>query len=179
MPGVEATPGKGTHVPLYILGSSLFGAQLAARLGLPYAFASHFAPAALEEAMHLYRRDFRPSAQLAAPYAIAGLNVLAAGSKAEAEAQLLSVQRSRVRALIGRGQGWNDEQCDEVLASPAGQQVRGMTKFAAIGVEAEVKTYLERFVALARADEVMTVHPAPTAEARLQSIEILARAAGG
>src|SRR5580693_697211 len=64
VPGVEATPGKGTYVPLYILGSSLFGAQLAARYGLPYAFASHFAPHALEEAVEVYRRDFRPSQQL-------------------------------------------------------------------------------------------------------------------
>ncbi len=136
--GVEATPGKGTHVPLYILGSSLFGAQLAARFGLPYAVASHFAPGALEEAVHLYRRDFRPSAQLSAPYVIAGMNVLAAATRAEAEAQLVAVQRSRVRALIGRGQGWTDEECDEVLESPAGQHVRGMTKYAAIGAQDEV-----------------------------------------
>src|SRR5262249_25548987 len=117
--GVEATPGKGTHVPLYILGSSLFGAQLAAHLGLPYAFASHFAPDALEEAVYLYRRDFRPSAQLEAPHVIAGLNVLAADTQAEAEAQLLAVQRSRVRVLVGRGQNWTDEEADAVLESPA------------------------------------------------------------
>ncbi|HEY1692524.1 MAG TPA: LLM class flavin-dependent oxidoreductase [Polyangiaceae bacterium] len=176
--GVEATPGKATHVPLYILGSSLFGAQLAARLGLPYAFASHFAPGALVDAVQTYRRDFRPSEQLGAPYVIAGMNVLAAGSRAEAEAQLRAVQRSRVRVLVGRGQAWTDEECDEVLESPAGQHVRGMTKYAAIGEEGEVKLYLEQFAALARADEIMTVHPAPTVEARLRSVEILARAAG-
>ncbi|MDA8076714.1 MAG: LLM class flavin-dependent oxidoreductase, partial [Actinomycetota bacterium] len=78
VPGVQATPGRGTHVPLYILGSSLFGAQLAALLGLPYAFASHFAPAALEQAVALYRRTFRPSAQQERPYVIAGLNVIVA-----------------------------------------------------------------------------------------------------
>src|SRR5687767_1460432 len=72
VPGVEATPGKGTQVPLYILGSSLFGARLAATFGLPYAFASHFAPAALGPAVALYRREFKPSLQLAAPYVIAG-----------------------------------------------------------------------------------------------------------
>jgi luciferase family oxidoreductase group 1 len=176
--GVEATPGKGTHVPLYILGSSLFGAQLAARLGLPYAFASHFAPGALEQAVHLYRREFRPSGQLDAPYVIAGMNVLAAGSRAEAEVQLREVQRTRVRVLIGRGQGWTEDECDEVLESPAGQHVRGMTKYAALGEEGEVKAYLERFAGLAHADEVMTVHPAPTVAARLRSVEILARAAG-
>jgi alkanesulfonate monooxygenase SsuD/methylene tetrahydromethanopterin reductase-like flavin-dependent oxidoreductase (luciferase family) len=147
--GVEATPGKGTHVPLYILGSSLFGAQLAARLGLPYAFASHFAPNALEEAVEVYRRDFRPSQQLEAPYVIAGMNVLAADTRAEAEAQFQRVKRSRVKILLGRGLNLTGE-------------------------EGEVKAYLERFTKLARADEVMTVHPAPTLAARLRSVEILA-----
>ena len=78
VPGVEATPGKGAQVPLYILGSSTYGARLAALLGLPYAFASHFAPQALEEAVAIYRREFRPSAQLEEPYVMAGVNVIAA-----------------------------------------------------------------------------------------------------
>jgi len=172
--GVEATPGKGTRVPLYILGSSLFGGQLAARLGLPYAFASHFAPDALEEAVHLYRRDFRPSAQLEAPYVIAGLNVLAADTRSEAEAQLVAVQRSRIRALVGRGQNWTDEEADAVLESPAGRHVKSMTRYRAMGVASEVKDYIERFAELSRADEIMTVHPAPTVQGRLRSIEILA-----
>jgi luciferase family oxidoreductase group 1 len=176
--GVEATPGKGTSVPLYILGSSLFGARLAARLGLPYAFASHFAPDALEEAMELYRRDFRPSAQLEAPYAIAGLNVLAADSRAEAEAQLVAVQRARVRLLVGRGRNWTDEEADAALESPAGHQVKSMTRFRAVGTASELRAAVERFAELARADEIMTVHPAPTVEARLKSIELLAGAVG-
>jgi luciferase family oxidoreductase group 1 len=174
VPGVEATPGKGTHVPLYILGSSLFGARLAARLGLPYAFASHFAPDALEPAVDLYRREFRPSLQLEAPYVIAGLNVLAAETRTEAEAQLVAVQRSRVRALLGRGQRWTDEEADAVLESPAGLRIKSMTRYAAVGVASEARAYVERFASLARADEVMTVHPAPTVEARVRSIELLA-----
>jgi luciferase family oxidoreductase group 1 len=174
--GVEATPGKGTRVPLYILGSSLFGAQLAARLGLPYAFASHFAPDALEEAVYLYRRDFRPSAQLEAPYVIAGVNVLAADTRAEAEAQSIAVSRSRVRALLGRGQRWTDEETDAVLESPAGRHVKNMTRYRAVGVAPEVISYVLEFAELARADEVMTVHPAPTVQARLRSIELLAGA---
>ncbi len=174
--GVEATPGKGTRVPLYILGSSLFGAQLAARLGLPYAFASHFSPDALEQAVELYRRDFRPSAQLGSPYVIAGLNVLAAETRAEAEAQLAAVQRSRVRALLGRGQRWTDEEADAILESPAGRHVKNMIRYAAVGFASEVGAYVERFAVLARADEVMTVHPAPTVEGRLRSIELLAGA---
>src|SRR5690606_27247819 len=103
VPNVEATPGKGTRVPLYILGSSLFGAKLAAHLGLPYGFASHFAPAALQDAVRVYRRDFQPSAQLRTPYVLAGLNVIAANSKADAELQLERVQRARIKALLGRG----------------------------------------------------------------------------
>jgi luciferase family oxidoreductase group 1 len=174
--GVEATPGKGTQVPLYILGSSLFGAQLAARLGLPYAFASHFAPDALEPAVQLYRRDFRPSAQLETPYVIAGLNVLAAETRAEAEAQLVAVQRSRVRALLGRGKHWTDEEADAVLESPGGLHVKSMTRYAAVGGASEVKAYVEWFAALAQADEIMTVHPAPTVAGRLRSMDLLAEA---
>ena len=172
--GVEATPGKGTHVPLYILGSSLFGAQLAARYGLPYAFASHFAPNALEEAVEVYRRDFRPSQQLEAPYVIAGMNVLAADTRAEAEAQFQRVKRSRVKILLGRGLNLTDDDAQAILESPAGKSIEAMTKYSAVGEEAEVKAYLERFTKLARADEVMTVHPAPTLAARLRSVEILA-----
>ena len=174
VPGVEATPGKGTHVPLYILGSSLFGAQLAARLGLPFAFASHFAPDQLEQAVHLYRRDFRPSAQLESAYVIAGLNVLATDTRAEAEQQLLAVQRSRVRALVGRGLSWSDDQADAVLESPAGRHVKTMARYAALGVASEVRAYVKRFAEVARADEIMSVHPAPTVEGRLRSIELLA-----
>src|SRR5471032_2807549 len=88
VPGVDAVPGKGSNVPLYILGSSMFGAKLAAAFGLPYAFASHFAPAALEDAITAYRQEFRPSQQLASPYVIAGANVVAADTTAAAQEQL-------------------------------------------------------------------------------------------
>jgi luciferase family oxidoreductase group 1 len=175
VPGVEAMPGKGTRVPLYILGSSLFGARLAARLGLPYAFASHFAPDALEEAVALYRAEFCASPQLAAPYVIAGLGVIAAESSADAQAQLLVVQRSRVKALLGRGADWSDEQAESVLASPRGHVIKAMTRYAAVGTEPEVRDYLAYFSQLSRADELMTVHASPRLESRLRSIEILAR----
>jgi len=175
VPGVEATPGKGTHVPLYILGSSLFGAQLAARLGLPYAFASHFAPNALEEAVAIYRRDFRPSQQLEAPYVIAGMNVLAADSRADAEAQFHRVMLSRVKILLGRGLELTDDDAQAILHSPAGQTIKAMATYSAVGEEADVKAEVARFAKLAHADEVMTVHPAPTLAARLRSIELLAR----
>ena len=103
IPGVDATPGKGTNVPLYILGSSMFGATLAASLGLPYAFASHFAPDLLQEAVAAYRREFRPSAQLDQPYVIAGVNVVAADTSAEAQEQFLAAKRSRGSARCSAG----------------------------------------------------------------------------
>ncbi|MGC4086766.1 MAG: LLM class flavin-dependent oxidoreductase [Polyangiaceae bacterium] len=173
VPGVEAMPGKGTRVPLYILGSSLFGAKLAARLGLPYAFASHFAPNALEAAVALYRREFRPSAQLEAPYVIAGVNVCAADSRAEAEQQLEAVQRTRVKLLLGRGANWTDEEATQVLESPAAQPIRAMSVYTALGSASDVKAYVERFAQLAQADELMVVHAAPDVDARLRSLELL------
>ncbi|MEP3226903.1 MAG: LLM class flavin-dependent oxidoreductase [Parasphingorhabdus sp.] len=99
--GIQATPGAGAKIPLYILGSSLFGAQLAAALGLPYAFASHFAPDALDEALAIYRRDFKPSAQLSQPYAMCGFNIFAADSDAEAEFLATSMMQSFVALRTG------------------------------------------------------------------------------
>lgn len=174
VPTVEATPGKGTRVPLYILGSSLFGAQLAARLGLPYGFASHFAPAALQDAVRIYRRDFRPSEQLKEPYVVAGLNVIASDSREDAQRQLAIVKRARVKALFGRGKNWSDAQAEEVLASPAGQSIEGMTRYTALGTRDEVCAYVREFAKLAEADELMTVHASPSLDQRLRSIELLA-----
>ena len=99
IPGIDAIPGKGTDVPLYILGSSLFGAQLAAAFGLPYAFASHFAPAALQQAVAIYRRDFRPSKQLSEPYVIAGVNVIVGETSDDAFARLEAAKRRRATLL--------------------------------------------------------------------------------
>src|SRR6202158_2704362 len=123
IPGVDATPGKGTNVPLYILGSSMFGATLAASLGLPYAFASHFAPDLLQQAVAVYRREFRPSAQLDQPYVIAGVNVVAAATSGEAQEQFLAAKRSRTSSLLGRGRTFTDTEADAILASPAGLHV--------------------------------------------------------
>src|SRR4029453_6339695 len=100
IPGIEAVPGKGTDIPLYILGSSLFGGSLAAALGLPFAFASHFAPDALEEAIQLSRDRFAPSAQLDRPYVMAGINVVVSDDRADAEAQLLHAQRRRAARVV-------------------------------------------------------------------------------
>ena len=173
IPGVDATPGKGTNVPLYILGSSMFGAGLAAALGLPYAFASHFAPDLLQQAVESYRRDFRPSAQLDRPFVIAGVNVVVADTAGDAQEQFRAAMRNRVTFLLGRGQTFSDAEADAILASPAGQHVRQMVKYAAVGTSTEVVDYLEDFAKHADADELITVHQSPTADGRLRSVELL------
>jgi luciferase family oxidoreductase group 1 len=176
VPGVFATPGKDTHVPLYILGSSLFGATLAAALGLPYAFASHFAPAALRDAVAAYREQFQPSAQLDVPYVIAGVNVIAADTAADAGEQLHAVLRARVSAMLGRGQVFTDAEADAILATPAGQQVAQMLTYAAVGTPDVVQEYVEGFVKHADADELIIAFQSPTIAARLRSVELLADA---
>ncbi|MFI7615483.1 LLM class flavin-dependent oxidoreductase [Nonomuraea terrae] len=178
IPGVHATPGKGTDVPLYILGSSLFGAQLAAALGLPYAFASHFAPGALEEAVALYRREFKPSAQLDAPYVIAALNVIAADTREEAQEQFLASKRQRVTRFLGRGRTFTTEEADMILESPAGQQIVQMAKYSAVGDPDEVKAYIDWFAGHAGADELIVAFSSPDRKAGIRSAELLAQAHG-
>ncbi|HEY3833666.1 MAG TPA: LLM class flavin-dependent oxidoreductase [Acidimicrobiia bacterium] len=176
VPGVRATPGAGTHVPLYILGSSLFGAQLAAMLGLPYAFASHFAPGALHEAIELYRREFQPSEQLDAPYVIAGANVVVADSDDAAAQMLQQVMRARMRRFVAPGHTLSDDAVDGLLRSGQGQHVVEMMRYTASGTPPAVKDYLEGFAKEADADELMIVHAAPTVESRLRSVDLVADA---
>jgi luciferase family oxidoreductase group 1 len=176
VPGVHAHPGRGTRVPLYILGSSLFGAQLAAALGLPYAFASHFAPAALQDAVAVYRREFRPSAQLGAPHVIAGVNVIAAETQADADEQFHRAKRARVRALARPGRRLTDDEVDLVLSSPEGAQIEQMVVYSAVGPPSDVRDYLEAFAKHADADELIVALQSPAADARLRSAELLADA---
>ena len=181
IPGIEAIPGHGSNVPLYILGSSLYGARLAAALGLPYAFASHFAPAALEAALAAYRAEFQPSEQLERPYAMAGVNVLAVDDPDDAQTQLRSIRRARAIGLFGRRFGLtsldaSDEQADEVLAAGAAAHVDEMLTYTAAGTPSEVSDYLDGFLRLTDADELITVHPAPDADDRLRSLTLLAGA---
>jgi luciferase family oxidoreductase group 1 len=182
VPGVNAIPGKGSDVPLYILGSSLFGAGLAAHLGLPYAFASHFAPADLEQALALYRHDFKPSAQLERPYAIAGVNVIAADTDSDAQEQLLTIRRRRAISLFRRGrrdmgdERLTDEQADHLLSAGLGAHVDQMMTYSAVGTPAQVSDYLDGFVRHTEADEVIVAHQALTIEQRLRSVTLLAEA---
>jgi luciferase family oxidoreductase group 1 len=183
VPGVDAVPGNGSNVPLYILGSSLFGASLAAALGLPYAFASHFAPGALEQALAVYRTEFRPSAQLDKPYAIAGVNVIAADTDGEAREQLQSIRRKRAISLYKRGrrggpddERLTDEQADQLLAAGLGAHVDEMLHYSAVGAPAQVRDYLDAFVKKTEADELITVHQTSDIDIRLRSVTLLAEA---
>ena len=174
VPGVAATPGAGTRVPLYILGSSLFGAQLSAALGLPYAFASHFAPDALEAAVATYRRDFRPSAQLAEPYVIAGAGVIAADTEDEAHTLLAATRRARVRMFLGRGRTLTDDDVEALLDGPGGAQVDHMLRYTGVGTGAQVLDWLRRFAVHADADELILVSSAIDRTASVRTLELLA-----
>jgi luciferase family oxidoreductase group 1 len=178
VPGVEATPGKGTRVPMYILGSSLFGASLAAALGLPFAFASHFAPDALEQAIPLYRERFRASEQLDRPYVIAGVNVVVADTTAQADAHLLYAHRRRMARFLARSDKVTDEQADTLLNSPAGQQVLQMMEFTAVGDPPAVRQYLDTFARHADADELIVTLMSPGLDNRLRAAALLAEVAG-
>jgi luciferase family oxidoreductase group 1 len=174
IPGVSAYPGAGTDVPLYILGSSLFGAGLAAALGLPYAFASHFAPTDLHAAIALYRREFKPSEQLDKPYLMAAFNVLATDDQADAERQQQEVLRSRVALLLPPGTQYTDEQADEVLASPHAAHLHQMMTYSAVGTPDAIRKYVGEFAEQTGADELIVAHQGPKVEQRLRSAELLA-----
>lgn len=175
IPGVNATPGRGTNVPLTILGSSLFGAKLAAALGLPYSFASHFAPNALHDAVAAYRREFVPSEQLDTPYVIAGVNVIATPTAPLAHEQFEAAKRARVSLLFGGAKRtFTDEEADMVLASPQGQHVTNMMKYSAVGTPTEVHEYLESFAKHADADELIVAFQSSHIEDQLTSATLLA-----
>ncbi|MEX3504859.1 LLM class flavin-dependent oxidoreductase [Corynebacterium sp. LK2510] len=175
IPGVTAFPGAGTNVPLYILGSSLFGASLAAKLGLPYSFASHFAPQHLEEATSYYRDNYVPSEAHPEPYVLAAVNVTAAETTEDAERQTALVHRNRVRAFIGRrGHVLDDAQLDTVVSSPQGREITGMLRYTASGTGEQVARYLTWFTEHSSADELMISLQAPSHDEAVAGMGILA-----
>ena len=177
IPGVRAIPGEGTEVPLYILGSSTFGAQLAAHLGLPYAFASHFAPRLLLEAIAIYRDRFQPSAQLDHPYVMAAVGVLAADTMDEAQFEYTQVRRNWARNILSRGgPRLSLEEVDLLLGTPRAAMVDEMLHYTALGTPTEIRTYLDEFQQITEADELITVHRALSVESRLRSVRLTAEA---
>lgn len=171
--GVTCVPGAGTEVPVYILGSSLFGASLAAHLGLPFAFASHFAPEALVQAMSLYRAEFRPSQHLEQPRAMAAVNVICSDTDDDAERQLQVAARWRVQRFLNLPADLDDDQLDRVIASPQGQQIVRMMTYRAIGSPSAVHRYLDAFAEHAGADELIVALSSPTTAERLRSLELV------
>jgi luciferase family oxidoreductase group 1 len=176
--GVQAVPGAGSRVPLWILGSSLFGAQLAAMLGLPFAFASHFAPEALMPALEIYRARFEPSEQLQRPHAMVGVNVIAAETDAEARRLFTSAQQSFANLLRGtRGQLRPPIDDIDAYWTPAEKaRASAMLACAFVGSRATVQRGLEAFIARTGADELMVAGAIYDHGARLRSYEILAQA---
>jgi luciferase family oxidoreductase group 1 len=177
--GICAVPGEGTKVPLWILGSSLFGAQLAAMLGLPYAFASHFAPDALDEALDIYRRQFKPSEQLAEPYAAAAFNVFAADTREEAELLASSQQQAFVALRTGNPgkmkpplEGYKDS-----LPPNARAILDHVLQCSAVGTVDDVAAGLKAFQARTGVDEIIVASSMYDHEARKRSVALAMQAA--
>jgi luciferase family oxidoreductase group 1 len=173
---VRAVPGAGLDVPIWILGSSLFGAELAAALGLPYAFASHFAPAAMAEALELYRSRFQPSEQLQRPYVMLGVNVFAADTRAEAARLFTSLQQAFVNLRRGSPGPLPppDERLEERLAPGDRLLVDQMLSCTVVGTPETVRHGLGAFAERTGADELMLTSQIFDHRARLRSYEIVA-----
>ena len=174
---VRAVPGAGTEVPIWILGSSTYGAELAAQLGLPYAFASHFAPDALLPALEIYRAEFKPSKQLDHPYAMVGVNVVAAETDEEARRLFTTIQQSftnLVRRAGGKIQAPIDN-IDDYWTSTEKFHASHMLKYSIVGSPETVRQGLQDFLALTSADELMIVTSVYDHHARVRSYEIVAR----
>lgn len=173
---VRAIPGVGTHVPVWILGSSLYGAQLAAFLGLPYAFASHFAPAMLAQALEIYRSSFQPSERLERPHAMMAVGVCAAGSDEEAtflrSSQLLAFARLR-SGRPGKLPRPTDD-VDQEVPAPVMAQVRQAMSCSAVGAAATVRAQLGALIDTFRPDEVIMTGMIHDPVARIRSFEIAA-----
>jgi len=174
---IQAVPGAGLDIPLWILGSSTFGAQLASHLGLPYAFASHFAPDALTEALAVYRAQFQPSTQLDRPYAMVGVNVVAAETDAEAKRLFTTVQQAFTNLRRGRP-GPQQPPVDDIEQywSPSEKlQASHMLKYSIVGSTERVREGLQQLIATTRADELMVVSNIYDHAARVRSYELLAQ----
>jgi luciferase family oxidoreductase group 1 len=171
---IQAVPGTGTNVPIWILGSSLFGAQLAAAFGLPYAFAAHFAPAHLMEALEIYRAQFKPSSQLDRPYAMVGVSGIAADTDAEAQRLFTSPQQTFTNIVRGtRGRLRAPIDNIETYWSPAEKvQASAMLACSFVGSPDTIRESISRFIEKTSADELMIASAIYDHAARLRSYEI-------
>ena len=178
---VTAVPGFGSQVPLYILGSSLFGAQLAAILGLPFAFASHFAPDAMMRAIKLYRQEFEPSEQLAQPHVILGYNICAADTEEEA----LLLRSSGLQAFLNLRSGdpgplpKPNERFEEELSDAQRAMLQQVSSASAVGTAASIRDKVHEFLQRTEADELIVVSQIHDHHARCKSYEIAYEACAG
>jgi luciferase family oxidoreductase group 1 len=173
---VRAVPGQGLNVPLYLLGSSTFSATLAAEMGLPFAFASHFAPEMLHEALHIYRTQFRPSPQLDKPHVMVGVNVFAADTDAEAKRLFTSLQQVFLNLI----RGWPKQlaapvdDIDRLWNPVEASQVQRMTRCSAVGGPDTFRQQIESLLEDTQADELIATAHIHDQQARLRSFEIAA-----
>jgi luciferase family oxidoreductase group 1 len=175
---VHAVPGQGLNIPIWILGSSLFGAQLAAHLGLPFAFASHFAPQMMMQAIEIYRAAFKPSARLGQPYVMLGCSVFAADTDEEAAVLATSQQQAFVNLRSGTPKRLPPPQADylQQIGPQAHALLDSALSCSAIGNRASVQTKLKEFIARTDADELMITCNIYDHQARLKSYSIAAQA---
>lgn len=171
---IKATPGLGSNVEFWMLGSSLFGAQLAAQLGMPYAFAAHFAPDHLDSALEVYRRDFQPSVALEKPHVMVAMNVFAADTNEEARLIASSQQQSFVALRSGSPGKLPPPIADytNTLPAPARAMLDHLGQAAAFGTPAKVREDIEAFVRRTRADEIILCGSTYDPSARLRSLEL-------
>ncbi|AHC19848.1 MULTISPECIES: LLM class flavin-dependent oxidoreductase [Paenibacillus] len=178
VPGVRAIPGEGLDIPIWLLGSSGFSAQLAGQLGLPFAFASHFAPAHLLQALELYHRNFRPSKALDKPYVMVGVNVLVADSDEEAKWLFTSQEQQFLNVLRGHSGGLKPpvDDMEKLWSEHEKEMVRGnMLGYSAIGSPDTVKQKMDLIIDQTRANELITTSQVYDHQARLRSYELLAK----
>ncbi|MFC5387402.1 LLM class flavin-dependent oxidoreductase [Aquamicrobium segne] len=177
---IEAVPGSGANVPLWILGSSLFGAYLAAELGLPYGFASHFAPQALDQALEVYRSRFKPSKQLSQPYVLIGVNVIAAETDAEARFLATSQQMSFTDIFRGARNLTQPpiEDIESYWTPTEKVQVMQMLSCSVVGSPATVREGLDNLLARTGTDELMIISDMFDPAKRLRSFELIAATMG-
>ena len=175
---VRAIPGEGLHIPIWILGSSLYGAQLAAMLGLPYAFASHFAPQMMMEAIKVYREKFEPSDQLAEPYVMLGFNAIVADTDEEAKLLATSIQQAFVALRTGHPVPLPPPRAGyaEELPLEARATLRSVLSASAIGSPEKARRQLDEFVDRTKPDELMVTAQVYDHAARLRSYELLREA---
>jgi len=173
---LKAIPGAGTEVPIWLLGSSLFSAQLAAKRGLPYAFAGHFAPRLMREAVRIYQTQFQPSANLAEPYVMLGMPIIVAETEAEAK-YLSTTSHQRILALLRGNPLWLKppvETMGDLWSSEEELNVKDFLSLAAVGTPAQIKSKLEKLVNELNINEFMFTNDLYDPEKRIRSLELLA-----